>query len=309
MDRDLPAAVKDAEAARAHCHSNALPDQTPRNGIGIPVYLDRAVGADAAHEIARRDKRRNAGQSLQDADFVALKPFDRRLPGRAVNAHISDLARPGFEMRLEFCPAPETSTRDRVLLDVTDAALVLALRARSVRRASPNAKTPVPRESVKPRVQDDLPARGIVVQNQRPRIVEQHFLRDAVERGARSETDLDIRVVAPLQAGPDDVLAAQAVILGTTENLGYMSGALKDFFDRIYYPCLELTQGKPYALYIRAGHDGTGTRRGVETIVTGLRWRAARDPLLCRGEFQERFMAECEQLGATMAASLEAGII
>lgn len=136
-------------------------------------------------------------------------------------------------------------------------------------------------------------------------------LRDAVVRGA-SQPDVGgiaLRVLTPFEAGPADVEAADAVILGTTENLGYMSGALKDFFDRIYYPCLELTQGKPYALYIRAGHDGTGTRRGVETIVTGLRWRAAREPLICRGEFQERFVAECEQLGATMAASLEAGII
>src|SRR5258706_16044603 len=75
-------------------------------------------------------------------------------------------------------------------------------------------------------------------------------LRAAVERGARSETGIDVRVVAPLQAGADDVLAAQAVILGTTENLGYMSGALKDFFDRSYNPLLERTQGLPCALYI-----------------------------------------------------------
>jgi hypothetical protein len=133
-------------------------------------------------------------------------------------------------------------------------------------------------------------------------------LRDAVERGARSETDIEVRVAAPLQAGPDDVLAAQAVILGTTENLGYMSGALKDFFDRSYNPCLEKTQGMPYALYIRAGSDGTGTRRGVETITTGLRWRAVQEPLICRGAWDEIFAAQCEELDAAMAAGLAAGI-
>ncbi len=135
-------------------------------------------------------------------------------------------------------------------------------------------------------------------------------LRDAVADGARSpEIDgVDAAVASPFDTGPDDVRAAQALILGTTENLGYMSGALKDFFDRIYYPCLEETQGLPYALYIRAGHDGTGTRRGVETIVTGLRWRAVQEPLICRGDFQESFVDECRGLGMLIATGLEAGV-
>lgn len=135
-------------------------------------------------------------------------------------------------------------------------------------------------------------------------------LLDAVLKGARSPDIGGIETVhlPPLEAGPDDVLAANAVILGTTENLGYMSGALKDFFDRSYYPILEETQGLPYCLYIRAGHDGTGTRRGVETIVTGLRWRAVQEPLVLRGDFKEEFVPPCEELGMAMAAGLEAGV-
>ncbi len=135
-------------------------------------------------------------------------------------------------------------------------------------------------------------------------------LREAAVEGARSPDieGVEVTAASPFDVGPEDVLAANAILLGTTENLGYMSGALKDFFDRIYYPCLEHTQGLAYALYIRAGHDGTGTRRGVETIVTGLRWRAVQEPLLCRGEWQESFLDDCEELGTLLAAGLEAGV-
>jgi hypothetical protein len=135
-------------------------------------------------------------------------------------------------------------------------------------------------------------------------------MRDAVVAGARSPEveGVETLVLSPFATRPEHVLAARAIILGTTENLGYMSGALKDFFDRCYYPCLEKTQGLPYALYVRAGHDGTGTRRGVETIVTGLRWRRIQEPLICRGPWRDGFLDECRELGLLVAAGLEAGV-
>ena len=120
---------------------------------------------------------------------------------------------------------------------------------------------------------------------------------------------IETTLKSPFQADESDVLASDGIILGTTENLGYMSGALKDFFDRIYYPCLEEKQGLPYALYIRAGMDGTGTRRGVETIITGLKWREAHPVVLCKGDYQESFLEDCFHLGMYMAAGLEAGMI
>lgn len=136
-------------------------------------------------------------------------------------------------------------------------------------------------------------------------------LRDALIEGTRHPEAAGIRVHcnSPFQTGPDAVLAADAILLSTTENLGYMSGALKDFFDRIYYPVLDRKQGLPYALHIRAGNDGRGTQRAVETIVTGLRWRAVQDALICRGEFQEAFLEQCRELGAAMAVGLAAGIL
>ena len=135
-------------------------------------------------------------------------------------------------------------------------------------------------------------------------------LREAVVRGATSVdiSGVDVKMLPPLEAKPDDVLAAQAIILGTTENLGYMSGALKDFFDRCYYPVLELKQGLPYAAFIRAKLDGTGTKRAIESITTGLRWRAVQPPLVLHGEFREEFIGQCEELGSAMAAGLESGI-
>ncbi|MBT7953466.1 MAG: flavodoxin family protein [Gammaproteobacteria bacterium] len=135
-------------------------------------------------------------------------------------------------------------------------------------------------------------------------------LTDAVVSGASNKEidNVEIRERPPLQADSNDVLWADGVILGTTENFGYMSGAMKDFFDRIYYPCLEHTEGLPFVLFVKGGIDGQGAKNSVERIVTGLKWRQVQPTLVCKGEFKQDFLDDCENLGMTMAAGLEAGI-
>ncbi len=136
-------------------------------------------------------------------------------------------------------------------------------------------------------------------------------LVEATLRGARHEDigGVEVKHIPPLQATADDVLWADAIILGTTENFGYMSGALKDFFDRIYYPCLEQTEAMPFAAYIRAGLDGTGTKVAIGKITTGLRWKLVQESMILHGDYRAEFETQCEELGMLMAASLESGII
>jgi len=83
---------------------------------------------------------------------------------------------------------------------------------------------------------------------------------------------------------------------------------MKDFFDRIYYPCLEKTASLPFALFIRAGNDGLGARSSIERITKGLAWKQVQAALICCGPWQDKFAGQCEELGMTMAAGLEAGI-
>ncbi|HZX23042.1 MAG TPA: NAD(P)H-dependent oxidoreductase [Woeseiaceae bacterium] len=135
-------------------------------------------------------------------------------------------------------------------------------------------------------------------------------MAEAVIRGARHE-DVDgvtVRVLGALEAEADDVLWSDALILGTPENFGYMSGGLKFFLDRVYYPCLEKVEGKPYALFVRAGNDGTGAVTSVQRIVAGLALKEIQPPLVVAGEFDEARLTECEELGTTVAAGLEAGV-
>ncbi len=134
--------------------------------------------------------------------------------------------------------------------------------------------------------------------------------RDAVINGAGSaelET-IDVVCKTPIEAIAADVLNCDAIIIGTTENFGYMSGLIKDFFERIYYPCLEKTESLPFALYVKAGLDGQGAKTSVNKIITGLRWKSVQPALILKGNFDPVFLEQCNELGLTMAAGLDVGI-
>ena len=135
-------------------------------------------------------------------------------------------------------------------------------------------------------------------------------MADAVIRGARHAdvSGVDVQVRSALDASADDLLACDAFILGTPENFGYMSGAMKYFLDSVYYDCEGKMNGRPFALFVRAGNDGTGAISSMQRILTGLAVREVQEPVVIVGDFDEARLADCEELGLTLAAGLEAGI-
>ena len=135
-------------------------------------------------------------------------------------------------------------------------------------------------------------------------------MTDAVVAGANDDAieGVDVLVQRAFDTTVDDVRACDAIVLGTPENFGYMSGALKDFFERIYYPLLDDTPGLPYALFVKASTDGDGAVRSVERIVAGLRWKLVVPPIVVVGDLKPGDLEQCRELGATLAAGLEAGM-
>lgn len=129
---------------------------------------------------------------------------------------------------------------------------------------------------------------------------------DAVREGATDDAieGVEVLAVPALSATAVDVLAADGVLLGTPANIGYMSGALKHFFDTVYYPCLDAKAGTPYGLYVHGGNDATGAVRSVETVTKGLSWRAVAAPLTVTGEPGREQLAACCELGGVLAATL-----
>jgi len=133
-----------------------------------------------------------------------------------------------------------------------------------------------------------------------------HTLLEAVRSGATDPQieGVDVVVRPALAATAVDVLEADGYLLGTPANLGYISGALKHFFDQIYYPCLDATVGRPFGAWVHGGNDATGALRAIEVITTGLRWKQAQEPVVVLGEPSRQDLDACWELGASVAAGL-----
>jgi multimeric flavodoxin WrbA len=129
---------------------------------------------------------------------------------------------------------------------------------------------------------------------------------DAVLRGATDPDITGVEVVRrpALAAGPVDVLAADAILLGTPANIGYMSGALKHFFDLAFYPVQDATRGLPYGLYVHGNLGTEGAVAAVEQIAAGLGWRAVAAPVTATGVPGRDELQACWELGAVVAATV-----
>lgn len=135
-------------------------------------------------------------------------------------------------------------------------------------------------------------------------------LAEAVLKGAEDPqiAGVTCSLIKAAHAGPPALFAADAVIFGTPENFGYMSGAMKDFFDRSFYPCEGRLEGMPYALFVGAGNDGRGAVLAVQKIARGLALKEVQQPLVVNTDLTPEIIGACENLGTTLAAGLELGV-
>jgi multimeric flavodoxin WrbA len=138
-----------------------------------------------------------------------------------------------------------------------------------------------------------------------------HAMFEAVVEGASDSSIEGVEVLRrpALVATTLDALEADGYLLGTPANLGYMSGALKHFFDHIYYPCLDASAGRPYGMFLHGNSDTDGARLGIERIATGLKWRLVQEPVAVVGQPSADDLARCQELGAAVAAGLATGLL
>jgi multimeric flavodoxin WrbA len=131
-------------------------------------------------------------------------------------------------------------------------------------------------------------------------------LLDAVVRGASDPEISGVEVVrrAALAATAPDLLAADAVVLGTPANIGYMSGALKHFFDTVYYVCGDDTRGLPYGCYVHGNLGTEGAVRAIGSIADGMGWMQVAAPVEVMGAPDKAALEACYELGGIVAATV-----
>lgn len=130
----------------------------------------------------------------------------------------------------------------------------------------------------------------------------------AVAEGARGIEGVDVILKKAADATLDDLLTADGFALGTPENFGYMSGMVKDFFDRTYSGAQEKVFRKPFVTFISAGNDGTGALRAIERIALGYKFKTVYQPVIAKGAITEEIINQCIELGATIAGGCQMGI-
>lgn len=133
-------------------------------------------------------------------------------------------------------------------------------------------------------------------------------MAEAVMRGSTQEANVETRLLSAFDADLKDLRWADGLLFGTPENFGTMSGALKDFFDRTYYPAEPFQLNLPYALFISAGNDGSGAVREIDRIAIGYPLRKINEPLIAKGDINQQHLEQCEEFGLAMAAGLSLGI-
>jgi multimeric flavodoxin WrbA len=134
-------------------------------------------------------------------------------------------------------------------------------------------------------------------------------MAQAVKKGSQHpEIDIELRFLLACNADADDLRWSDGIIFGTPENFGYMSGAMKDFFDRTFYEVEGEVDGRPYCMFVGAGNDGTGAISSIQRICNGYNFREVQPAIIVVGDLHQNQLLQCEELGMAMAAGLEAGV-
>ncbi|OGP89081.1 MAG: flavodoxin [Deltaproteobacteria bacterium RBG_19FT_COMBO_43_11] len=130
----------------------------------------------------------------------------------------------------------------------------------------------------------------------------------AVAEGASAVEGTKVVLKKAAEATLEDLLAADGLAVGTPENFGYMSGMVKDFFDRTFYLAQEKVFRKPFVVFISAGNDGTGALRAIERIALGYKFKTVFKPVIAKGVITEEVLEQCRELGGTIAGGCQTGI-